>query len=198
MHIGSAAFGIPGSLTIGGYDQSRVLGPVLSQPYAIDSLPIDLLDIGIGVADGELPFNFTSQAGLLASGNSSIRGSMRVTVDATIPYLSLLRSTCDAIAENLPVTFQSKYGLYFWDTADPRYKTIVSSPSYLSFTFRLSNVISQNMTVKVPFALLNLTLTSPIISTPIQYFPCSPGQDATAKFYLGPAFLQAAFVGVNW
>jgi hypothetical protein len=61
MHIGSAAFGIPGSLMIGGYDQSRVLSPVSSQPYAIDSLPIDLLDIGIGVADGESPFNFTSQ-----------------------------------------------------------------------------------------------------------------------------------------
>lgn len=198
MHIGSAALKIPGSLTMGGYDQSRVLGPVSSQPYAIDHLPIDLLDIGIGVADGESPFNFTSQAGLLAHGNSSIRSSMQVAIDATMPYLYLPQSTCDAITENLPVTFQSKYGLYFWDTADPLYTTIVSSSSYLSFTFRLSNAISQNMTIKVPFALLNLTLASPIISTPTQYFPCFPGHGATGRFSLGRAFLQAAFVGVNW
>ncbi|OBT77689.1 hypothetical protein VF21_03724 [Pseudogymnoascus sp. 05NY08] len=198
MHIGSPAFGIPGSLTIGGYDQSRVLGLVSSQPYAIDHLPIDLLDIGIGVEVGASPFNFSSQAGLLASGNSSIISSMRVAVDATVPYLYLPQSTCDSITKNLPVTFQPKYGLYFWNTADPKYKMIVSSPSYLSFTFRLNSAVSQNITIKVPFSLLNLTLTSPIISTPTLYFPCFPGQVPGGIFSLGRSFLQAAFVGVNW
>ncbi|ELR02107.1 hypothetical protein GMDG_05267 [Pseudogymnoascus destructans 20631-21] len=198
MHIGSAAFGIPGSLTIGGYDQSRVLSPVSSQPYAIDHLPIDLLDIGIGVEDGASPFDFSSQACLLASGNSSIRNSMQVAVDATVPYLYLPQSTCDSITKNLPVTFQPKYGLYFWNTADPQYKMIVSSPSYLSFTFRLSSSVSQNITIKVPFSLLNLTLTSPIISTPTLYFPCFPGLAPRGIFSLGRSFLQAAFIGVNW
>lgn len=198
MHIGSAAFGIPGSLTIGGYDQSRVLGPVSSQPYAIDHLPIDLLDIGIGVEAGASPFNFSSQGGLLASGNSTIRISMQVAVDATVPYLYLPQSTCDSITGNLPVTFQPKYGLYFWNTADPQYKIIISSPSYLSFTFRLNSAVSQNITIKVPFSLLNLTLTSPIISTPTLYFPCFPGQAPGGIFSLGRSFLQAAFIGVNW
>ncbi|KFY16972.1 hypothetical protein V492_00981 [Pseudogymnoascus sp. VKM F-4246] len=198
MHIGSAAFGIPGSLTIGGYDQSRVLGPVSSQPYSIDHLPIDLIDIGIGVGGGASPFDFSSQAGLLASGNSSIRSSMQVAVDATVPYLYLPQSTCDSITEHLPMTFQPKYGLYFWDTADPQYKTIISSSSYLSFTFRLSSSVSQNITIKVPFSLLNLTLTSPIISTPTPYFPCFAGQAPGGIFSLGRSFLQAAFIGVNW
>lgn len=65
MHIGSAAKGISGSLTFGGFDQSQVIGPVSSQVYNIDHLPIDLLDIGFGVAEGASPFNFTSQSGLL-------------------------------------------------------------------------------------------------------------------------------------
>jgi hypothetical protein len=42
LHIGSVALGIPGSLNIGGYDQSRALEPVSSQVYSIDQLPIDL------------------------------------------------------------------------------------------------------------------------------------------------------------
>ncbi|KAH8665111.1 hypothetical protein BGZ60DRAFT_529454 [Tricladium varicosporioides] len=52
------------------------------------------------------------------------------------------------------------------------------------------------MTVNVPFRLLNLTLTALLMTTPTQYFPCR----AETKYdhRLGRAFLQAAFVGVNW
>jgi hypothetical protein len=50
LHIGSVTMRIPGSLFVGGYDQSRVMGPVSTQPYTNNWLPIDLLDISIGVA----------------------------------------------------------------------------------------------------------------------------------------------------
>lgn len=198
MHIGSAVMGIPGSLNIGGYDQNRALAPASSQVYSIDHLPIDLLDIGIGVAEGQSPFNFTVKSGLMASGNSSIGLSMSVDVDATVPYLYLPSSTCDAITRNLPVTFQPRLGLYLWNTTDTQYKTIVSSPAFLGFTFRLNSSISQNFTIKVPFALLNLNLTAPLVSATTPYFPCRPGQGADGNFALGRAFMQAAFVGVNW
>ena len=198
MHIGSAAMGIPGSLNIGGFDQTRAMGPVSNQDYNIDHLPIDLLDIGIGVAEGASPFNVTSMSGLLTRGNSSMGVATSVLVEAPVPYIYLPQSTCDAITQYLPVTFQAKYGLYFWNTEDPDYKRIVSSPSFLSFTFRLSGSLTQNMTIKVPFALLNLTLTAPIINTPTQYLPLRPGLGPSGTYALGRAFLQAAFVGVNW
>jgi hypothetical protein len=197
LHIGSAALGIPGSAFVGGYDQSRVLGEVTAQSYALYSLPIDLLDIGIGVAEGASPFTYPSKSGLLAQGNSSIGVALPVLIEATIPYLYLPGSTCDAIASQLPVTFQADYGLYFWNTSDPQYMRIVTSPSYLSFTFRMNRSDSQNMTINVPFKLLNLTLEEPLAHTPIQYFPCRPMTNG-ASYTLGRAFLQAAFVGVNW
>jgi hypothetical protein len=56
MHIGSTALEIPPSLYIGGHDQSRVLGEVTMQDYNMHYFPIDLLDIGIGVAEGASPF----------------------------------------------------------------------------------------------------------------------------------------------
>ncbi|RDL40001.1 uncharacterized protein BP5553_04341 [Venustampulla echinocandica] len=198
MHLGSAALGIPGSLNLGGYDQNRVLGPVSSQPYTLDHFPIDLLDIGIGVAEGESPYSFTKQSGLLAAGNSSIGVAMTVFVEATVPYIYLPQSACDAITKNLPVIFKPNLGLYLWDTTSPRYQSIVSSPAFLSFTFRLSNSVSQNLTINVPFALLNLTLTAPILSQPAPYFPLRPDQGPSSSFTLGRAFMQAAFVGVNW
>jgi hypothetical protein len=200
MHIGSPAMAIPPSLYLGGYDQLRVLGDPSVQRYTQDYLPIDLLDVGIGVAEGESPFSFTSKSGLLASGNSSIGLSMEVLVDPTAPFIYLPKSSCDAIAANLPVTYQPNLGLYFWDTTSPAYHQIISSPAFLDFTFRQNGSLTQNITINVPFSLLNLTLTSPLVNIPTPYFPCNPvGYGKVYPQYtLGRAFLQAAFVGVNW
>jgi hypothetical protein len=198
LHIGSASMGIPGSLWLGGYDQSRVLGTVSSQLYASNWLPIDLLDIGIGVAEEHSPFSFGTKSGYLAHKNASIGTALQVQVDPTIPYLYLPQSSCDAIAADLPLKFDSRFGLYLWQTNDPMYSEIISSPSILEFTFRLnsSNNANETMTINVPFALLNLTLTAPLVDQPTQYFPCRPS--TKGKYYLGRAFCQAAFIGVNW
>ncbi|KAL8770299.1 MAG: hypothetical protein Q9209_003935 [Squamulea sp. 1 TL-2023] len=201
LHIGSVAMGIPLSLWLGGYDSSRVLGSVSSQPYDQDTFLIDLLDIGIGVDNGASPFPFPEKQGILRQGNASIIDSIQVTLDPLAPYLHLPQTTCDAIASYLPVSYQSKYKLYFWDTRDPRYDSLVKSPSYLSFTFRALSLPQAKLTIKLPFQLLNLTLEAPITDTPTQYFPCrSPlaGGNHAGGYALGRTFLQAAFLAANW
>lgn len=200
MHIGSTALKIPPSLYLGGYDQTKVIGQVTAQKYDMHFFPIDLLDIGMGVAEGESPFPFTSKSGLLASGNSSIGVAMRVIVDPIAPFIYLPKSSCDAIAAHLPVKYQPSLGLYFWDTGSKAYHTIISSPSFLSFTFRYNSSVTQNMTINVPFSLLNLTLAPPLATTPTQYFPCNSFDygKSYSSYTLGKAFLQAAFLGVNW
>ncbi|KAI4261749.1 MAG: hypothetical protein L6R42_003055 [Xanthoria sp. 1 TBL-2021] len=201
LHIGSVAMGIPLSLWLGGYDSSRVLGSVSSQPYSGDQLLIDLLEVGIGVDDGDSPFPFAQKQGILRQGNASIGDSVQVSLDPLAPYLHLPQSTCAAIASYLPVSYQSKYKLYFWNTKDPRYEPLVRSPSFLSFTFRAPSLPQAELVIKVPFQLLNLTLQAPMIDTPTQYFPCrSPQAGGThlSGYALGRAFLQAAFLAVNW
>ncbi|KAL8793459.1 MAG: hypothetical protein Q9195_003942 [Heterodermia aff. obscurata] len=178
LHIGSAAMGIPLSLWLGGYDRSRVLGPVSSQPCFQNRLRIDLLDLGIGVDNGASPFNFSSRQNILDQGNSSMGDSTSVIIDSLF-------------------TYRPKFQLYVWDVNDADYGPIVTSPSFLSFTFRASNLPQSNLTIKVPFQLLNLTLEAPISSEPTQYFPCRPPL-AGGGYTLGRAFLQAAFVGVDW
>lgn len=201
LHIGSAALNIPGSLLLGGYDQSRALAPVSAQPYTSaepgGSFVIELLDIGIGVATGGSPWNFTNKTGLLIQGDSSPSSpqTLPVTVSPVDPYLYLPKSTCDAIAAELPVEYHADMGLYYWNTTSPEYSKIVTSPAYLGFTFQLNTLNTANFTVKVPFALLNLTLEAPLVSTPTQYFPCFT---SNGTYGLGRAFLQAAFVGANW
>ncbi|KAK0116623.1 hypothetical protein ONS96_012479 [Cadophora gregata f. sp. sojae] len=177
LHIGSASQNIPPSLYFGGFDQNRVLGEVSTQQGPADSVDsIDLFDISLNVIQGDSPWDF-------------------VSINSLAPYLHLPRSTCDAIAARLPLKYQEKYGLYFWDTEDPKYTQIISSPSCLTFTFRQSQT-EKNPTINVPFKLLNLTLTAPLSTTPTSYFPCKA--ETQTHYQLGRAFLQAAFVGGNW
>jgi hypothetical protein len=185
LHIGSAAFQYPGSLVFGGYNKGRLIGPVTSfeDPYAVD-----LIDIGVGVEFGASPFNFTETANLLSE-------SQKVAPNPLSPYLSLPGETCKTIADLLPVRFDDSLKYYVWNTEDAQFAKVVSSPAYLSFTFPPAPGDVDNVVIKVPFTLLNLTLGPPIVDTPIQYFPCVR-YDKTPV--LGRAFLQAAFLGRNW
>ncbi|CAG8112067.1 unnamed protein product [Penicillium salamii] len=201
MHIGAVEPEIPGSLVLGGYDQSRVLNQVSSQQVDpkknLGNLKIYLEDIGIGVATGDSPFGFQSKSGLFKWGDSTASASTRgrsVEIIPLLPYIYLPKTTCDAMAANLPVTFDEDLNLYLWNTEDKDYQNITSSPAYISFTFEMNSSNSQNLTVKVPFPLLKLTLQEPLVDRNMSYFPCYPSD----SYILGRAFLQAAFVGVNW
>ncbi len=202
LHYGSAAFEHEGSLTWGGYDQSRVIGDVgvfsLFQPEGL--IMPSLLDIQIGVEAGSSPFNASSITGLLEQ-NKTIGTQLPTLINPTIPYMYMSPQTCANIAQYLPVSLQSAIGLYTWNTSDPRYSQIVQSASYLAFTFQSgSTTASGNLTIKVPFSLLNLTLESPIVPSRQQYFPCQPfaALDGSGYYFLGRSFLQAAFLGINW
>ena len=196
LHIGSVMQGQEGSLILGGYDQSRALGTVGSFDLAGDTgsdPTVPLIDISIGVQTGGSPFKSSTIEGLFQFGQNT---SAPMTLNPALPYMFLPQETCDAIARNLPVTYQSSSGLYTWNTNDPQYLRIVSSPAYIQFTFQQS--ASTNMSIKVPFPLFNLTLGSPIINSPTPYFPCKPYDTPDGNYYLGRAFLQAAFLGANW
>jgi hypothetical protein len=197
LHIGSPTVDIPGSLMLGGYDRNRVLGDVSAQPFLSDgSLPIQLLDIGLGVAgDGGSPWNFTSKTGLLAKDNSTLETGTIVQASTADPYIYLPQSSCDSIAAELPLYYEPDYGLYFWNTSDPQYPKLVLTPSFMSFTFSKNGLNNENMTINVPFALLSLTLEPPLIANPSKYFPC---MGTSSTLALGRAFFQAAFIGVNW
>ncbi|THC90173.1 hypothetical protein EYZ11_010368 [Aspergillus tanneri] len=182
MHIGSVNPAIPGSLVLGGYDKSRVLGEIV------------LKDIGLDVATGGSPPGFTSKKGLFMQSSGTVLPKS-VTVDPTKPYLYLPEATCDAITSSFPVSFNNDLGLYIWDTTRSTYANLTSSATYISFSFNKNGLNDETITVKVPLRLLTLTLQDPLVDKNVTYFPCFFSSDTPV---LGRAFLQAAFVGVNW
>jgi hypothetical protein len=209
LHYGSAgpSARMPGSLLFGGYDRNRLVGDVLSFPGDIHT-PVNLLDISIRVIKGHSPFETLPSptttdspkqpvaTGLLAQGNSSITSAgLPVLLDPCSPYLTLPKSTCDAIAAHLPVTHDPALGLYLWDTSSPSYSRIVASASALSFTL-MGQSNTETLTINVPFRHLNLTLSPPFTDRAVPYFPCFTGGMGVSSF--GRAFFQDAFLGSNW
>ena len=200
LHYGSASLGLAGTLVWGGYDQSRVLGDVGSFQLGPHDLMVPtMLDVQIGVEKGQTPFidNGSSFPSLLEL-NSSLNNVQPTIINPIVPYLFMSPKTCAAITQHLPVSLNSDIGLYIWNTTDPQFQRVMSSSAYLAFIFRSSP--DANITIKVPFQLLNLTLEPPIVQYPQQYFPCRPfySMDGAGNYFLGKAFLQAAMIGINW
>ncbi|KAI0138737.1 hypothetical protein F4776DRAFT_654410 [Hypoxylon sp. NC0597] len=199
LHIGSASpEHIPGSLYFGGYDQNRAVNTTLAvsmgDSYSTFS-GAPLTDISINVVKGRSPFPWSYKGGLLAAGNSSIGDRLNLDIDPCFPYLNLPKSTCDAIAAEIPVTYNEDLGLYLWNTGSPDYARIVKSPSILQFTFTNPDNNSQTVNISVPFMHLNLTLEQPLVEQPTPYFPCNAVSNG--NYALGRAFLQDAFFGAN-
>jgi hypothetical protein len=190
LHVGSIWPPIPGSLVLGGYDRSRCIStPIVSDHDFL------LAELSLEVTSGGWPFldpSGVNSQHLLRSGNAS-NNSLTVMPNPGVPYMYLPESTCSTIASFLPVTFDQKIGFCIWNTTDPAFHDIVSSPSALKFSFDTGSAMEN---ISVPFALLNLTLDYPLTSTPTQYFPCAPYIPAgDSSYHLGRAFLQAAFLG---
>ena len=199
FHLGSSSLDLAGSLVLGGYDRSRALGTV--GKFATDFA--FLMDVYLGTETGYSPFNISHNISVYQGLDGDkdaqhrtrkLKGPKRAAVaelDVTFPYIFLPIGTCEAAAQHLPVVWNASIGLYLWDQNDPRYKSIVSSPAYLGFV--LADRDAMNITIKVPFQLLNLTLLPPITETPTPYFPCKPSKSVLGAFKLGRAFLQATF-----
>lgn len=203
LQIGAASLHYPGSLIFGGYDRGRAIGPVTTYNAEGISGDVQLLGVTIGVETGGSPFESMSYDGLLVSSTGS--SPIAALVKPEFPYIFLPQATINAIVSKLPVTFHSKSGYYLWDTSNSSYERIVNSPAYLGFAFPSNAANAANVTIKVPFKLLNLTLESSIsgLDSDVAYFPVMQNenigqQESNYVALLGRAFLQAAFIGTNW
>ncbi|KAH8168918.1 aspartic-type endopeptidase [Sarocladium implicatum] len=209
LHIGSVAMQQRPSMILGGYEQNRALGKVgvFNTEY---NFPRSLLiDVSLGVETGGSPFNKTgsmwqglggdAEGAEMTETTGGRRGTAWTVPSAGSPYIYLPKGNCEAIAEQLPVSFDESLALYLWNTSDPAYTRIVNSPAYLGFTFADNE--ASNVTIKVPFKLLNLTIEYPLIDLAdgaVSYFPCQPRDSEDGVWQLGRAFLQAAFLGMDY
>ncbi|KAI0420360.1 hypothetical protein F5X98DRAFT_383021 [Xylaria grammica] len=178
MHMGSAQHGQPGSLVLGGYEQNRALGDVgLFNSDDRGTPHIFLLDVILDTQAGLSPFRDSSIGSVYKGlGDNSYAaeyarflggtdGSAVVALSPSVPYIYLPPGTCETAGQYLPATWDEDMELYKWNPNDPQYARIVNSLAYLGFIFADRN--ASNITIKVPFRLLNPTLSLPLVDLPI-------------------------------
>ncbi len=198
LHIASAQYNVTGSLIFGGYDQARVL----QEPGVFDGVAISLTDIHINSTISA----FQRTVNLMNTSNTpfSTGNSIPVSLEPAVPYLYLPPAICNSFATYLPLTYNPSLDLFIWDTSHPSLIQLLTSLSNLEFTFTNNSGIST--IIVIPFALLNLTFSAPLVDKLTSYFPCRPYSNdeagivdsGTFQYYLGRACLQGAFIGQNW
>ncbi|KAI9707974.1 MAG: hypothetical protein M1820_004393 [Bogoriella megaspora] len=169
-----------GSLTLGGYDDSRFEKSNVTFPFGSDdsrSLVVNVLSI---LAESTL----TATANMMSDTILSF-------IDSSVPEIWLPQDACDQ--------FESHFGLQYDDQTD-RYlvnDTIHSQLKQLnpSLTFRLAidalGDAFQN--IVLPYAAFDLQVGYPIYQNPTNYFPIRRAANDT-QYTIGRTFLQEAYV----
>lgn len=176
--------GTNGSLTLGGYDASRLVPNDVSftfAPMVTRQLVVSLQSITYS--------NSTTQTPLLSQGILAL-------VDSTVPYLWLPESTCEAFQQAFGLTLDPIHNLY--TVNDSSHEANIKQNA--SIVFQLSNSLtggSPSINITLPYASFDLIATAPLISSQTRFFPLQRGSDDT-QYTLGRTFLQESFLIVDY
>lgn len=169
---------VPGSLTLGGYDESRFTPNNLTFSFASDSSR----DLVLGVQS----IVSTSQDGAV---KSLLPSGILTYVDSTVPQIWLPIEACQA--------FEDAFGLVY-DEASELYpvnqtlhdKLIAQNPS-ITFVLGQLQTGGQTVNITLPYNSFDLQATPPFVQKKTKYFPLQRAKDDT-QYTLGRTFLQEA------
>ena len=172
-----------GSLTLGGYDQSRFTPHGLSFHFATDISR----DLVVGLQSITYTDNNNADQVLLSE-------AILTFVDATIPHIWLPEDACKAFenAFNLQYNFNTNRYL----VNDTLHEQLQARNA--SVTFTLSNERSGSATIDIilPYAAFDLQLGPPFVNSTRRYFPLRRADNDT-QYTLGRTFLQETYVPSN-
>ena len=177
---------MPGSLIIGGYDQSRFSASGLNIPiggFKDRSLPLSIQSI---VAENTLA-NIISM--------TSEEKGIDVIIDSTVAQLWLPQSVCDLFAQAFGLTYDSGPGLYLMNnTIHDQLKQL--NPTV---TFAVGGAASSgpNTNIVLPYAAFDLEYGLPLFNSSTRYFPLKVAANESQQV-LGRTFLQEAYVFADW
>ncbi|KAG4439853.1 hypothetical protein IFR05_004666 [Cadophora sp. M221] len=167
-----------GSLTLGGYDATRLKPNNLNLAFGAD-FSRDLL-----VSLQSVTYDTAGSSPLLAS-------NIDVFINSLITEIWLPTSVCEAFAQQFNLTWNEQGQLYLVGE-DAHAALVKQNPT---FTFKIGRAGGGGETVDIviPYAAFDLNLTAPIVGGDARYFPLKQAQNST-QYTLGRTFLQEAYV----
>ncbi|KAL9076886.1 MAG: hypothetical protein Q9157_003521 [Trypethelium eluteriae] len=169
-----------GSLTLGGYDNSRLMSSGVTVPFGSDQSR----DLLIGVQS-------------ISSDNTQFLSTgVYAFVDSLVAELWLPQDTCEAFERAFGLTWNDTAELYLVN--DSLHDTLTSQNP--SITFQVgpaSSSSSGSVQIVLPYNAFDLSISPPYVSSSSRYFPLKRAQNST-QYTLGRTFLQYAYVVADY
>ncbi|KAF3003224.1 hypothetical protein E8E13_009889 [Curvularia kusanoi] len=173
-----------GSLTLGGYDETRFISSNVTFPFDNDD---------------QRPTSLKLQR---ITGENTLNGSVSilqeetyVNLDFTLPYLWLPHETCDRIATYFGLTYDDTSKLYFLD--DKTHEELIIRKPVLSFEFGDTATSTIRVGIEIPYTAFDLQASWPLVNTTQRYFPIRRA-NTPSQYTLGRAFMQEAYIIVDY
>ncbi|KAL8708541.1 MAG: hypothetical protein Q9220_006594 [cf. Caloplaca sp. 1 TL-2023] len=173
----------PPSLTLGGYDESRLTQNDVSFAFASSLVRQLLVTIqGISVTNSNAEPQLLDQA-------------IFTLVDSTVPHLWLPPSVCDAFEKAFGIVYDPITNLYLVN--DTQHDAMVKQAAEVTFQLGTSLNGGPTVNVTLPYASFDLEVGPPLVKSQRRYFPLKRAKDET-QYTLGRTFLQEAFILVDY
>ncbi|KAL9000515.1 MAG: hypothetical protein Q9169_000808 [Polycauliona sp. 2 TL-2023] len=173
-----------GSLTLGGYDQSRFTPNDMTFSFAPDTdrdLVVGIQSITSNDQDG-------TSRDLLATG-------INAYVDSTIAQIWLPLEACKLFEKAFGLTYDQENQMY--PVSDRLHKKLRAQNASITFTLGNSDSGGQSIDITLPYDSFDLQAKPPFAPNATRYFPLQRAANET-QYTLGRTFLQEAYLAVDW
>lgn len=167
---------MPGSLTLGGYDQSKFTPNGVSFQFAPDISR----DLVVGLQSITFSDNQNTNKPLLSDG-------ILAFVDATVPHIWLPQDACTLFEKAFNLEYNSTVDRYLVN--DTLHDQLRQQNASVSFTLGVDISGGASLAITLPYAAFDLEVDPPIVNTSSKYFPLRRADNET-QYTLGRTFLQ--------
>lgn len=169
---------VPGSLTLGGYDESRFTPNDLTFSLA----PDPSRDLVLGVQS----IKSTSQDGAF---KSLLPVGILAYVDSTVPEIWLPIDACQAFEEAFGLDYDEQSQLYLVN--GDLHDALIAQNASITFVLGQLQTGGQTINITLPYDSFDLDATPPFVKKKSRYFPLRRAQNDN-QYTLGRTFLQEA------
>jgi hypothetical protein len=176
-----------GSLTLGGYDVSKIIPNDLTFIFA----PNNERDLVVGIVG--LTANTTTKQNI----NLLKRNDVDMFIDSTIAEMWLPIEVCQAFEDTFKLKYDAKTQLYLVD--DNLHQALLDQNPSITFTLGQKYSTDSTVQITLPYAAFDLEASPPYmgLQQKSRYFPIRQGANSS-QWILGRTFLQEAYLTVDW
>ncbi|KAK6001440.1 hypothetical protein QM012_002771 [Aureobasidium pullulans] len=179
--------GVEGSLTLGGYDQSRFEVNNIEFDFASDPGKDTIVAIQ----------SITTQAVNSSSSVELLPAPIYASIDSTVSQIWLPLDACQAFEREFGLTYDSTYNLYIVNSS--LHTSLLARNASVNFTIGTTASGLQTTTITLPYAAFDMTAQSPYqgLADRSNYFPLRRAANSS-QYTLGRTFMQEAYITVDY